>query len=614
MKSTILSLSLCLGMGLPLAAAELPPPEIPFNCGVQMKPDTFNLKTLEEVYNLGFRIVRRGFYWHGDEKTRGVYSFPNDPQMKFCAERGITVIGVIFGCNKLYEDNGKGGIQTEEGRRGYAAYAAALAAHYRDQNVIWEIWNEPNVQTFWRKGKHNSPEFAEEYTALVAATVPAMLQADPKCCVVAGSVSNYWQPSFDWTESCFKLGILKTGIRGWSVHPYGVKTPEEHTWGHDVTKALLKKYGAPDMPILDTERGFTVEKRNDITIEGWSGGSASRADDYQAWHLVRQFLTDQSDGLALTSWYELKGNEGFTLYEKDGTPRPALKAYRAFAAELSGYRFEKAVKCAAPRDHVTVYVNAAGARKAVVWTAPGKGESPDLTIEHDAALRFDRKDAAAQELEVADILGGKRRLAVGKSFRVLGAPQYVALPAGVQVTGLDDLGNGTYPDGRKGEPPRELKRLESPRPLPIFDGGAAWKFEKNTGEGSVAVGKVEGRPAMTLNFDFSQAKTKQVPYVLASIPCEVKDGASLNLKVRCAKGQRVTFRLTDATGQTLQFKQNFKKEGGWHDVRIPFDRKMEHWGGANDGKVHLPLRGLCVSVPKSGEVSGQVVFAEATVW
>ena len=78
--------------------------------------------------------------------------------------------------------------------------------------------------------------------------------------------------------------------------------------------------------------------------------------------------------------------------------------------------------------------------------------------------------------------------------------------------------------------------------------------------------------------------------------------------------KRVTFRLTDATGQTLQFKQNFKKEGGWHDVRIPFDRKMEHWGGANDGKVHLPLSGLCVSVPKSGEVSGQVVFAEATVW
>lgn len=47
--------------------------------------------------------------------------------------------------------------------------------------------------------------------------------------------------------------------------------------------------------------------------------------------------------------------------------------------------------------------------------------------------------------------GDKRKLAVGKSFRVTGAPQYVTLPAGVKVTGLDDLGNGSYPDGRKVE-------------------------------------------------------------------------------------------------------------------------------------------------------------------
>lgn len=609
----LLTIPLCLGFAFALGAAELPPPEIPLNCGVQMKGDTFNLKTLEEVYKLGFRIVRRGFYWHGDEKERGVYKFPNDPQMAFCKERGITVVGVIFGCNKLYEDDGKGGIQTEEGRKGYAAYAAALAEHYKGQNVVWEIWNEPNVQTFWRKGKHNSEEFAEEYSALVNETVPAMLKADPKCCVVAGSVSNYWQPSFEWTEFCFRRGVLKSGIRAWSVHPYGVKTPEEHKWGHDITRELMKKYGAPDMPIVDTERGFTAEKRNDITIEGWSGGKASMVKDYQAWHIVRQFLADQASGLAFTSWYELKGNEGFTLYEKDGSHRPALKAYLAFVAELTGYRFESSVKCASPRDRVSVYVNKKSERKAVVWTAPGKGESPDLTIEHDAALRFDRKDAAAKELEVADLLGDKRKLAVGKSFRVTGAPQYVALPSGVKVTGLDDLGNGAYPDGRKGEAPKALTELDKPLPLKIFDGGAQWRFEKNTGDGSVSVGKVDGRKAMTVSFDFSASTTKQIPYVIASTACEVKEGASLNFKVRAAKGQRVTYRLVDGTGQTLQFKQNYKKGADWADVRIPFDRKMEHWGGANDGKIHLPLKAFCVSVPKSKEVKGKVEFAEAFV-
>ena len=179
---------------------------------------------------------------------------------------------------------------------------------------------------------------AAEYSALVKETAPAILKADPKAFVVAGSVSNYWQPSFEWTEECFRNGVLESGIRGWSVHPYGVKTPEEHKWGHDVTLGLMKKYGKV-LPLLDTERGFTAQKRNDITIEGWAGGDEAMAGDYQAWHIVREFLADQASGLALTSWYELKGNEGFTLYEKDGSHRPAMKAYLAFVAELTGYRF-----------------------------------------------------------------------------------------------------------------------------------------------------------------------------------------------------------------------------------------------------------------------------------
>jgi len=605
--------ALCGIAAAPVAAAELPPMEIPLNCGVQMKGDTFNLKTLEEVHRLGFRIVRRGFYWHGDEKERGVYAFPNDPQMAKCKELGLTVVAVIFGCNKLYEDNGMGGIQTEEGRRGYAAYAAALAERYKGQNVIWEIWNEPNVQTFWRKGKHNSPEFAAEYTALVKEAVPAILKADPKAFVVAGSVSNYWQPSFDWTEACFRGGILESGIRGWSVHPYGVKTPEEHKWGHDVTRSLLAKYGKPDLPIVDTERGFTAQKNNDITIEGWAGGDAAMATDYQAWHIVRQFLADQASGLPFTSWYELKGNEGFTLYEKDGSHRPAMKAYLTFVAELTGYRFAGSVKCASPRDRVSVYENASGDRKAVVWTAPAPGESPDLTIEHDAALRFDRASAAAQEMDVTRLLGQKEKTAVGKSVRVTGAPFYVALPRGVKVVGLDDLGNGRYPDGRRGEVAKPVVALEKPAPLAIFDGGAAWKFDKNTGEGSCSVGKIDGRPALTVFFDFGGAKTKQTPYVLASCPLDVQDGASVNFKARCAEKQRLTVRLVDSTGQTLQFKTTLKKPGEWTDVRIPLDRKMEHWGGTNDGKAHLPLKSISMSIPPTVAASGKVEFADPFV-
>lgn len=136
----------------------------------------------------------------------------------------LTVVGVLFSNNKLHKVDPQGGIQTEAGRQGFAAFGAALAKQYKNQPVIWEVWNEPNTRGFWRKdGEHNSPEFAAEYTALVNTVAPAMIAADPDCFVVAGSISNYWDPSYRWTESCFKGGILNSGIKGWSVHPYGVK-------------------------------------------------------------------------------------------------------------------------------------------------------------------------------------------------------------------------------------------------------------------------------------------------------------------------------------------------------------------------------------------------------
>ena len=97
-------------------------------------------------------MVRRGFYWTSVEKEKGVYDFSDyNVQMGHAKKLGLTVVGCLFGNNKLYEDDGLGGIQTEPGRKGFANFAAALAEHYKDHDVLWEVWNEPNVRSFWRK-------------------------------------------------------------------------------------------------------------------------------------------------------------------------------------------------------------------------------------------------------------------------------------------------------------------------------------------------------------------------------------------------------------------------------------------------------------------------------
>jgi len=45
--------------------------------------------------------------------------------------------------------------------------------------------NEPNTQSFWRKGTSNSMQYADEYMALVNTTVPKMKAANPDCIVFA---------------------------------------------------------------------------------------------------------------------------------------------------------------------------------------------------------------------------------------------------------------------------------------------------------------------------------------------------------------------------------------------------------------------------------------------
>ena len=208
----MIAIGLCSAVSInPLMAtpAEMPETGIPKGLGVQLKTDCWNVETLDKAYSLGFKIVRRGFYWNAVEKERGVYDFSAfQKEMEHAKKRNLTVIACLFGGNSLYNET-KGGILTQAGREGFARFAAAAAKQYAGQDVIFEIWNEPNVRTFWRKdGTHNSKPYADEYSALVNTAVPAMLKADPNCRVVAGSVSNYWQPSYEWTEFCFQNGRL----------------------------------------------------------------------------------------------------------------------------------------------------------------------------------------------------------------------------------------------------------------------------------------------------------------------------------------------------------------------------------------------------------------------
>lgn len=426
-RRSAIALAAVLACAGTLPAADLPDLTVPNTLGIQIK--TSAPEDMRQVAQLGVRLMRRGFYWDQIEREKGVYDFSGyDAMMDTADALGVRIIGCLFANGKkLYEPAAPHpgrAIQTEAGRQGFAAWAAACAAHFKGRNIYWEIWNEPNVQTFWRKGKHNGEEFADEYSRLVLATAPAMLRADPDAFIMAGSVSNYWEPVYAWTEHCFKRGVLGSGIRGWSVHPYGVRTPEEHAagggGGHERMRALMRQHNkGVELPLINSERGFSVSKTN----EGWSGGSEERALEFQAWHLVRQYMIDLMTGTRGTIWYEWGGAE-FGLLGKDGQPRPAHRACRALVDRLNGFAYVERIDVGAPLDYLLAFRHPDGRRMLVAWTAPPPGKSPDAYVAHSVALPA----AAQRATAVFDLYGAESALpgeAGGPALRLTGAPQYV---------------------------------------------------------------------------------------------------------------------------------------------------------------------------------------------
>ena len=90
----------------------------------------------------------------------------------------------------------------------------------------------------------------------------------------------------------------------------------------------------------------------------------------------------------------------------------------------------------------------------------------------------------------------------------------------------------------------------------------------------------------------------------------IPEARQLQLAVRSQIAQPLTFRVTDATGQTHQFKTRIQGSGKWETIRIPLAGRLEHWDGANDGKIHFPVTSLTFSVPSPGDTKqGKVEYS-----
>lgn len=306
-------------------------------------------KDIDLVKDAGFSFVRQMMYWPSVEKEKGVYDFTAfDKRMDELKARGLGAMFILcFSHRKYLEEPYPGNntslvpMNTDALRQAYANYAAAAVAHYRDrgdnQRIVYELWNEPSIEWFW-KPKPNP----DEYMSLLKVAVPAIRKADPNAVITSMSVcfdNMGKEPTLNYFEECLRQGGADL-LDGITVHPYArdpaKMDPEtnEEVWLR--MNALVARYRPKNPPPLINSE------------EGWHRKFVKN-DDKWAWYPARQLMLDLRMGVPMTTAFVYRskkgdlttGGDGFDFVNHEFEPQRPYYSLQKMMSELKGLSFRK---------------------------------------------------------------------------------------------------------------------------------------------------------------------------------------------------------------------------------------------------------------------------------
>ncbi len=145
---------------------------------------------------------------------------------------------------------------------------------------------------------------------------------------------------------------------------------------------------------------------------------------------------------------------------------------------------------------------------------------------------------------------------------------------------------------------------------------AAWKLDLQGGaKGELTVAKAagaEGKDGLTVTADLSGEAAKNGTF--AAITRKFDDLAATSIdaitfNLKSANVTKATLRIVDSTGQVFQRRPGLTADGQPHSVTVEVASwtKSEHFGGANDGVIHQPLKSIAISFPKGCAADGKPV-------
>ena len=280
----------------------------------------------------------------------------------------------------------------------FADFAAAAARRYAPRGVrTWEIWNEPNIDIFWKP----SPDLAR-YVALLRPTVAAIRGVDPGATMISGGLSSARTAPGRIAGLDFLRAFAALGGPGLvdaiGFHPYSFPVPPAYPAAWNVwaemernptsVESILASSGYPGKKIWISEYGAPT---NGPGIAATSGDYRIGADPDHADEALRAVMATQSVQLARNSpvigalfWYS----------HRDLGPMRATGRASSGSGALTAPPSRRTPPCSRRSPPQRLVSNALAAAGRVTAAGHGWDEAADRTAE--VLLRVARQPGRAR--------------------------------------------------------------------------------------------------------------------------------------------------------------------------------------------------------------------------
>ncbi|MCL5283269.1 MAG: glycosyl hydrolase [Armatimonadetes bacterium] len=319
---------------LPVISVASPKPITPSFFGINgvgyfhylTAPDAHQIarQKMNWMNTIGAKSDRFDFWWSVMEPAKGKWDWKDsDWLINFYRRNKISMLPILC-YNAAWMKNSP---STSEDDAEYARFVYRVVRRYRKRVHYWEIWNEPNIPTFWKP----QPD-AKAYTAMLKAAYLAAHRADPHC-VVVGAAAN--EADINWLLDIAKFGGARY-MDAVSFHPYSMSDgPDQMDLARQIedVRLAMKLSGRPHIPLWITEMGWTSSISDPASV------------NRQSRYLVESYTIAAAEEIQRLFWFSLqdwgagKSFQGWGCYSPDGRPKQTALAYRHLVHQLTGARF-----------------------------------------------------------------------------------------------------------------------------------------------------------------------------------------------------------------------------------------------------------------------------------